>query len=223
MSGVRWPFCATIAFGPPIVRPASNDDCGFRLLAARIVGIFFSRETRDVICVHRGRFAAAAGQRREQHAVGGRDHGGCTVHVRTAPCRQQGGVFFLRQRLDSGPTRVLKPSHGLRAGSPFSGWPVGRSHRRPRGERRLDSALCFSPICTLAAQPTAHTLTLRRVGRTRILTRIVHQALSLFEALYRPDTNAALAVVGLYGAFSKHKDVIKLYFAFLCLSCLTVR
>ena len=87
----------------------------------------------------------------------------------------------------------------------------------------MDSALCFSPICTLAAQPPAHTLTLRRVGRTRILTRIVHQALSLFEALYRPDTNAALAVVGLYGAFSKHKDVIKLYFAFLCLSCLTVR
>ena len=105
MSGVRWPFCATIAFAPPIVRPASNDDCGFRLLAARIVGIFFSRETRDVICVHRGRFAAAAGQRRGQHAVGEREHGGCTAHVRTAPCRQQGGgVGFasLLQRLDSG-------------------------------------------------------------------------------------------------------------------------
>lgn len=46
-------------------------------------------------------------------------------------------------------------------------------------------------------------------------------ALALFESLYRPDTNAALAVVGLYGAFSKNKDVIKLYFAFLTLSCLT--
>jgi hypothetical protein len=55
------------------------------------------------------------------------------------------------------------------------------------------------------------------------MIRIVRQALSLFEALYRPDTNAALAVVGLYGAFSKNKDVIKLYFAFLALSCLTVR
>ena len=52
-------------------------------------------------------------------------------------------------------------------------------------------------------------------------SRIRLQALALFESLYRPDTNAALAVVGLYGAFSKNKDVVKLYFAFMTLSCLT--
>ena len=74
--------------------------------------------------------------------------------------------------------------------------------------------------CSTASRAHTHSATR---GGTRILTRIVHQALSLFEALYRPDTNAALAVVGLYGAFSKNKDVIKLYFAFLSLSCLTVR
>ena len=42
-------------------------------------------------------------------------------------------------------------------------------------------------------------------------------ALSFFTTLLRPDANAALALLGLFGSFYLKRDPIRLYFLFLCM------
>jgi hypothetical protein len=97
-----------------------------------------------------------------------------------------------------------------------------RSKRRPRDKCRQGAVFHDHPIRTaparsisLSLRPQVSALQAVAEGSVRL------QALALFESLYRPGTNAALAVVGLYGAFSKNKDMMQLYFVFLALSCLT--
>ena len=78
-----------------------------------------------------------------------------------------------------------------------------RAERR-RQQRCLDREIYISKSCV---QISAQELTLAQA----------QFALSFFTTLLRPDANAALALLGLFGSFYLKRDPIRLYFLFLCM------